>query len=117
MNYLETYYMNKKIGIFDESYFEENHMNINKKIYFISRNENSRNSNFYIFSFNLLSLEHCSNSNSFEIEGWRHHWVKKTLYDEIHPEGNTLIRTTSKYQKGLPFVHACQFIFNFNLLE
>lgn len=45
------------------------------------------------------------------------HWVKKTLYDEIHPEGNTLIRTTSKYQKGLPFVHACQFIFNFNLLE
>lgn len=34
MNYLETYYMNKKIGIFDEDYFE-NHMNINKKIYFI----------------------------------------------------------------------------------
>lgn len=32
MNYLETYYMNKKIDIFDEGYFKENHMNINKKI-------------------------------------------------------------------------------------
>lgn len=36
MNYLETYYMNKKTGIyFDEGYFEENHTNINKKKYFI----------------------------------------------------------------------------------
>lgn len=40
MNYLETYYMNKKIGIFDESYFEENHMNINKKnIFYFKKRE------------------------------------------------------------------------------
>lgn len=40
MNYLETYYMNKKIGIFDEGYFEENHMNINKKnIFYFKKQE------------------------------------------------------------------------------